>query len=256
MVNFNEMVKSIQYWIMNKYQVLQMHVGEWDWAGSVCTGLANKVTSLVNWQRTPLPSKRSLVRLSLPVLSATVTIVPEMGPPEGSNVCTCGIGVARGQQCLYTWYCGHISEQGGWKRLLDESDSCLSKGMGGRSCESAHGVDFQCCTATVWWSEPCRCCARCSRTNADLAGGNVAQWHWAGGVYWPCEGDHFFGELVKYVPAKWEVPDLTQPAGAVSHCYMQINFIDWILLQIFGLQSWSACHVTSSTQTHVTWIQL
>ena len=70
----------------------------------------------------------------------------------------CGIVVARGQHCSYM--CSIVvmyESKEVEKRLLDESDSCLSKGMGGRSCESPHSVEFWCCTATAWWSEPRRC---------------------------------------------------------------------------------------------------
>ena len=112
-------------------------------------------------------------------------------------------------------------EQGSWKRLLDESDSCLSKGMGERNCESPHGVDVQCCTATASWWEPwwCWLCpvfedehwfgrGECSRVTLSRQC-----------VYWPCQRDYLFGELVTYSPAKRQVLGLTQPARAVSYCY-------------------------------------
>ena len=112
-------------------------------------------------------------------------------------------------------------EQGSWKRFCDESDSCLSKGMGGRNCESPHGVEFWCCTATAWWSEPWRCWL-CPVFEDE---------HWLGKeecsqvtlsrqcMYWPCQQGYLFGELVTYTPAKWEVSGSNRPAGAVSHCH-------------------------------------
>ena len=80
-------------------------------------------------------------------------------------------------------YCSHIWEQGGWKKLLDESDSCLSKGTGGRNCESPHSVDLQCCTATTWWSKPWWCWL-CSVFKDEHWFGReyVAEWRWAGSV--------------------------------------------------------------------------
>ena len=118
-------------------------------------------------------------------------------------------------------YCSHIWEQGGWERLLDESDSCLSKGTGERNWESSW------CGLSMLYSN---CVVVRTLTVLTVPGVRGRTLIWQGRkcsrvtlsrqyMYWPCQRGYLFGELVTYFPAKREVPGSTRPAGAVSHCY-------------------------------------
>ena len=100
-----------------------LSVAEWHWAGSVRTGLAKGPYPFVKWWGTHLASERSGVRVGLLVQSATVTVAPEMGLPEGSNVCTCGEVCSPEGSIVGTCTL--------WSYL--ESHSWLPKRMGGRN---------------------------------------------------------------------------------------------------------------------------
>ena len=73
--------------------------------------------------------------------------------------------------------------QGVSKRLLDESDSCLSKGTGEETVRVLTVWTFDVVQQLPGGQSPDSAdCARCSRTNTDLVGENVAKWRWAGSV--------------------------------------------------------------------------
>ena len=142
-----------------------------------------------------------------------------MGPPEGSNVCTCVESWSQENSIICTGAVSRAKEVG--KGSLMRVTVACPKGRA-KETESPHGVDLRCCTATAWWSEPWRCwlcpvfkdehwfgTAECSRVTLSRQC-----------MYSSCQRGYLFGEMVTYSPAKREVPGSTRPAMAVGHCYI------------------------------------